>query len=507
LDTVMSQALGNGDVDEARGLETLEQLTPDQEVLVLVSEQGEIQGVVTFGISEGVARLQEIATTKKKDGIAGRGIFLMDEFFRQIKERGARGAVWDTSWSNKDAVRFYTTYLKTQGYDFEPVTAGNSVWFRVALAPGGELPELPRLAQPSPALAELSKRPLRPVEGFAQVLQSFLGTPDALHAELRQNEFDTEKTARLVWLPRAEKKRDEMRGALDAVLRKAVLGELETRLGKSPTAEALVDTIFDDAVFGYEPLRARLGTLAVETNLDVAGLRDGLRSRVMRRVQGLVEGNARALEDLGITEALVRRAKALLNPANRKILEAAYREYTGTSLELPSNEALFIDGFFLRDTPPQKAEALVRRYAAQAFVLANLKGTESVYARAFSRFGILRRTYDAGNPLELLVKNFAGDLRYVLLAGTPVEDDRAAVADKLGMMVSQQVYLMSRLDASEFVPVAELVWQVEYLKKQLEDKTGGIFPEFTESVLKAVFGFLEQLSETQAARELMQASA
>ena len=114
--------------------------------------------------------------------------------------------------------------------------------------------------------------------------------------------------------------------------------------------------------------------------------------------------------------------------------------------------------------------------------------------------------YSDDRPLPVEIRGVEHPL-FILSTGTPIKGGQTPVKDRQGVLISETLYQQSKLDAQALVPLVDLVLQVEFLRKQLEQQTNSVFPRFTENVLMSVLGFLSELASTEAARQAMARAA
>ncbi|HNV86903.1 MAG TPA: GNAT family N-acetyltransferase [Candidatus Omnitrophota bacterium] len=103
----------------------------NNEVLLLISPQGELRGATWSADRGNYSRLYMIGTDSR-DGRKGRGTLLMDAYLRGLIDRGMKRAEWR---AEEDSVGFYLKYLPSRAlYEVD-----NSYWFTVNLDTFGKL--------------------------------------------------------------------------------------------------------------------------------------------------------------------------------------------------------------------------------------------------------------------------------------------------------------------------------------------------------------------------------
>ncbi len=311
-----------------------------------------------------------------------------------------------------------------------------------------------------------------------------------------------DKASQQVWRKEGETVIAEQARKLDSVLETAVLSEFDRRTerGQSGVSAVLNDGAFD-TLFLAEQMQGITGPV------NVYDLRDRLAGRTALLAEGR-GGVSSASKGLKISEAQKNAASFLLNPARRAVLQKALSQHFGQEVPLIESKRLMMDLSLFEGTPFAAARIFIeKKLSSGMLALAYLKSTETApdLAEIFRLPGLERHFYTMETPLSLK-SEASSQTTHILMTGTLVENAESARGAP-GVFVSKQVYAGAGLGAPEFEGVVQLALSVEFLRRQLEDQPGALFPELTESVLAAVFGLLEDLMTTEAARQAVASAA
>lgn len=321
-----------------------------------------------------------------------------------------------------------------------------------------------------------------------------------LYFELSETSLEQ---AEQIWRERALAKRAQLANGLEGLLQAAVMRELQDL----PNAAAIVQAVTEGGRFSGESLSQRLRSF--QHRLDARDLSNRLRSAVASVMAGVNRQDDDVLRNLQISDATVRNARFLLASQNRSVLEGAIFEMTGQPVKLQSSKSVMMDAYFFNNTDVNQSRKFIQKnLEAGSFIMAYLAGTETGdYLKPLIRTaGMIKKRYDINSPLKVGESSVLDDVLHVLLSSTSVEDVSPEQSEK-GVTMTEALYAASRLNAQEVLPLVELVLQVDFLREQLEEATGRVFPRFTDNVLRTVFDFLNQLAETETARRAMMASA
>jgi len=305
--------------------------------------------------------------------------------------------------------------------------------------------------------------------------------------------------ARNIWEPEGTAAITRRAERLEGSLREVVLSDAAKSFGENN------GTGFNEIALDLPGLQRAIGEDAA-ADVDAYGMRD----RLIGRVSALAEGRTGETEKAAAWSApdtIIDRAKWLLAPRNREILRLALLERFGQEISLAENRRMVMDLSFFEGTSLPAADKFVRaRVSDGGLLLAYLKSTETnaSLTQVFRLPGVEKKQYTLEEGLVLDGEEARAAV-YMLASGTPVQAKN--VKREQGVFVGKQVYFGSRLDAPEFAVLVQMALEVEALRRQLEDLPGAHFPEFTQATLKSAFGLLEDLLETEVARQAFAASA
>ncbi len=312
-----------------------------------------------------------------------------------------------------------------------------------------------------------------------------------------------EKAADQVWKKEGEENIDAEGQKLGHALEEAVLGQLE-RGNEAGSGD--FNIIFDEDVFAPEYLAGQLS--GIKGPVNVYNLRDRLISRASLLAEGRRESSPGTSAHFKVSAAQRTAADFFLNPSRRTVLLQALAQHFGREVKLQEGKRLMIDLSLFEGTPFLTARGFVEQKLALGKVaLAYLKSTETSpgLAEVFRLPGLERHFYTVDTPL-LIKPDEASQTTHILVSGTLVEA-KGEIRAAPGVFVSRQVYLGAGLNTPEFEGAVQLALSVESLRKQLKDEPGSLFPELTADVLQAIFGLLEDLMTTEAARQAVASAA